>query len=55
MGIFRAAHAWGGAKKKPLREICHIYPKIMKLDTVIPYIKKIQKVYESRDRPLEFC
>ena len=26
----------------------------MKHDTVIPYLKKIQKVYESRDTHLEF-
>ena len=45
MGIFRAAHP----------KICHTYPTMMKLGTVIPYPKKIQKIYESRDTPLEFC
>ena len=25
---------------------------MMKLGTVIPYLKKIQKIYESRDTPL---
>ena len=30
-------------------------PIMMKLDIVIPYQKKIQKVYKSRDKPLEFC
>ena len=40
MGIFRAAHT---------------YPTIMKLGTVIPYLKKIQKIYESCDTPPEFC
>ena len=25
------------------------------LGIVIPYPKRIQKVYESRDTPLEFC
>ena len=28
---------------------------MMNLGTVIPYLKKIQKLYESRDTPLEFC
>ena len=27
----------------------------MKLSTVISYLKKIQKIYELRDTPLEFC
>ena len=56
MGIFRAAHGWlggGGQKGKP--EICHTYPAMMKLGAVIPYPKKIQKIYESRDTPLEIC
>ena len=45
MGIFGAAHGLGegrgegGAKK---------------LGTVIPYLKKIQKIYESRDTLPEF-
>ena len=28
---------------------------MMKLDIVIPYLKKIKKIYESRDTPPEFC
>ena len=28
---------------------------MMKLGTVIPYPKKIEKLYESRDTSLEFC
>ena len=55
MGFFGAAHGWGGGKKIPLPKICHTYPTAMKLDTVIPYPKKIQKIYESRDTLLEFC
>ena len=57
MGIFGAAHGWrgGGGKKAPLPKICHTYPTRMKLGTVIPYLKKIQKIYESRDTPPEFC
>ena len=38
-------------------EVCalkvgHTYPTIMKLDKVIPYQNKIQKVYKSRNTPL---
>ena len=29
--------------KVPLSKICHTYPTVMKLGTVIPYLKKIQK------------
>ena len=32
--------------------ICHTYPKMTKLDTVILYLKKIQKIYKPRDTPL---
>ena len=53
MGIFRAAHGWG-AKRPPLPKISHTYPTMMKLGTVIPYPKKIKKIYESCDTPLEF-
>ena len=38
-----------GAKRSLLPIICHTYPAMMKLGTVIPYLKKIQKIYESRD------
>ena len=55
MGVFRAAHGLGRDKKDPLSKICHTYLAVIKLDTVIPYLKKIQKIYKSRDRPLEFC
>ena len=54
MGIFGADHGWGGGKKSPLPEICHTYPTTKKLGTVIPYLKKIQKIYESRDTPPDF-
>ena len=39
MGIFGAAHGWGeggGVKWTPLPKICHTYPTMMKLGTVIP-------------------
>ena len=45
----------GGDRKTPLPKICYTNPTIMKLDTVTPYLKNIQKVYESRDIPLVFC
>ena len=37
-----------------LPKICHTYPTIMKLGTVIPYPKKMQNNFESRDTPLDF-
>ena len=36
------AHGWGG-QKGPFPKICHAYSTMMKLDAVIPYLKKIQK------------
>ena len=48
MGIF-------GTAKATLPKIYHTYPTMMKLDTVIPHLKKIQKIYEYRDSTLEFC
>ena len=55
MGFFGAAHGWGGEKGPPLPKICHTYSTMMKLGTVLPYQKKIRKIYESRDTPIEFC
>ena len=55
-GHFRdCSRMWRGGKKAALPKICHTYPTMMKLGTVIPYLKKIQKIYESRNTPLEFC
>ena len=42
-------------QEEKLPKICHTYPTMMKLGTVIPYPKKIQRIYESRDTPLDFC
>ena len=39
----------GGSIKTPLIKICHTYPKMMKLGTVIAYQKKIQKIYKPHD------
>ena len=58
MDFFGASHRWvgdGGGKGFPLPKICHTYPAMMKLGTVIPYLRRICKIYESRDNPLEFC
>ena len=51
MGLFEVAQGWG-IQKDSLPKIYHIYPKMMELGTDIPYLKKIQKIYESRDKPL---
>ena len=52
-------HFWGcsrmGGKKAHLPNICHTYPTMMKLFRVIPYLKKIRKIYELRDSPPDFC
>ena len=60
MGFFRAAHGCGGgggggggAFWPPLLEICHTYPTMMKLGTVIGYLRKTQKIYKSRDSSLQ--
>ena len=42
MGLFGAADGWGG-KKTPPPKICHTYLTMMKLGTVTPFLKKIQK------------
>ena len=46
----------GGSQKDPLSlpKICHTYPTMLKLGTVIPYLKKIQKLCKSRDTRLKF-
>ena len=51
-------HFWGysqmGGKKATPQNLSHI-STMMKLGTVIPYLKKIQKIYESRDTLPNFC
>ena len=56
-GLFRGCSRMGGGagKKSPLPKICRTYPTMMKLGTVIPYLKKLQKLYESHDTLLGFC
>ena len=56
-GHFRGCSQMMG-EKGPVTHILHwrkIYPTMMELGTVIPYLKKIQQIYESRDTHPEFC
>ena len=46
MGLFGLL--MDGGEKRPLPKICHINPKKMKLGTVMPHLKKNQKISESR-------
>ena len=41
----------GGGEKIPLPNICYIYPTMTNIGTVIPYLRKIQKLYKSREAP----
>ena len=54
-GLFRGCSRMGEATKSPssLKSVTHI--TMMTLGTVIPYLKKIQKIYESRDTSHESC
>ena len=54
-GLFWGCSLMGGAKRSTFPKICHTYPTMMILGTVIPFLKKIQKIYESRDRSHESC
>ena len=52
---------WGcsriGVHKCPpplLPKICHTYPTMMKLSTVIPCLTRIQNIYKSRDTTVKF-
>ena len=49
MGLFGVAHEWGGGAAS----ICHTYYTMTKLGAVIPYLRKTQKIYETRDITLE--
>ena len=54
-GPFRGYSRMGGGQKGRLSKICHTYlTTMMKLGTV-PYLKKIQQTYKSRDIPLQVC
>ena len=54
-GPFRSCSGWWGG---PQRYYClksATHPAMMKIGTLIPYLKKIQKIYKSCDTPLELC
>ena len=51
----RCSQMGEGAKRPPLPKICHTYPTMMKLGTVISYLNKIQNIYKSRDTRLDSC
>ena len=55
MGYFGAAHAWGGAKKAPLPKICSKCPTMMKLGTVITYLKESKKYIDHVMHPFSFA
>ena len=40
----RGGGVWEVAQKCPLPKICHTFSTMMKLGTVKPYLKKIQKM-----------
>ena len=50
MGLFGPAHGWGRGKRPP--KICHTYPTMMKLGTVILYLKKFKKYMNYMTHPL---
>ena len=52
MGIFGTAYGCGRAKRTPLPKVCYTYPTIMKLGTVILYLKKIQNIWITRHTPV---
>ena len=55
-GPFRGCSRMGGKGHPSLKSVTHILQStMMKLGTVIPYLSKTQKLYESRNTPLEFC
>ena len=54
-GLFRGCSRMGGQKGPLLPKICNTYPTMMKLGTLMPYPKKIQKKFESCDAHFEFC
>ena len=53
MSFFGATHEWGAKKVPPPQNLSHISYND-ETNTVIPYLKKIQKIYVSRDTPLQF-
>ena len=54
-GLFPGCSRMRGWTKSTFLKFCHTYPIMMKLDTVAPYLKTIQKAYKSSYTFLEFC
>ena len=55
-GLFRGWSRMGGGQKgPPLHKICHAYPTEMKLVTVTPQPKEIQKYMNHVTQPLSFA
>ena len=54
MGFWGCSQMGKGVTKKPPPKIFLTYSTRMKLYTVTLYLKKIQKIYKSHDKPLEF-
>ena len=52
MGLFGASQGKCAKKTLLLPKSCHTYLKMMKLATVIPYLKKITKINELRETNL---
>ena len=53
MGLFGLLTDREG-KKALVPKICHTYPTMMKPGKIIPYVKKIRKIYKPCDTPFEF-
>ena len=55
-GLSRGCSRMGGSLFASLPpKIRHTYPTMMKLGTVIPYLRKIKKIYKSPDTFLDSC
>ena len=50
MVLFRASKGQKRRTQKgPLPKICHTYPAMTELSTLIPHVKDIEKTHKSRD------
>ena len=52
MGVFGPAQGWCREPERTLSLKSSTHPTMMKSGTIIPYLKKIQKMYNG---PIEFC
>ena len=58
MDLFMAVHGWGGGggqKGLPLPKICDTFPVIMKVGTVIPYLRRYKKYLNRVTHRLSFA